>query len=76
MLRELHEHHPEILIELDTSQEVRDLGAGEADISLRSTKGADQPAGLVGRSSASTIGRSIAAATMPRGTVSRGPLPS
>jgi DNA-binding transcriptional LysR family regulator len=48
ILRELHERHPEILIELDTSQEVRDLGAGEADISLRSTKG-DQPAGLVGR---------------------------
>ncbi len=49
MLRELHEQHPEIMIELDTSQTVRDLGAGEADISLRSTKGGDQPAGLVGR---------------------------
>jgi len=49
LLRELHERYPEILIELDTSQQVRDLGAGEADISLRSTKGADQPAGLVGR---------------------------
>jgi DNA-binding transcriptional LysR family regulator len=49
MLRELHEVHPEILIELDTSQQVRDLGAGEADISLRSTKDEQQPAGLVGR---------------------------
>lgn len=49
ILRELHERHPEIMIELDTSQTVRDLGAGEADISLRSTKGAGQPAGLVGR---------------------------
>ena len=48
ILRELHETHPEIVIELDTSQMVRDLGAGEADISLRSTKG-EQPAGLVGR---------------------------
>jgi len=48
ILRELHETHPEIVIELDTSQTVRDLGAGEADISLRSTKGG-QPAGLVGR---------------------------
>jgi DNA-binding transcriptional LysR family regulator len=48
LLRELHEAHPEIHIELDTSQTVRDLGAGEADISLRSTKG-QQPAGLVGR---------------------------
>jgi DNA-binding transcriptional LysR family regulator len=49
LLRELHEHYPEILIDLDASQQVRDLGAGEADISLRSTKGADLPAGLVGR---------------------------
>ena len=49
VLRELHDLHPEIRIDLDTSQTVRDLGAGEADISLRSTKGKDQPAGLVGR---------------------------
>jgi DNA-binding transcriptional LysR family regulator len=49
ILRELHERHPEILIDLDTSQQVRDLGAGEADISLRSTKSEAQPAGLVGR---------------------------
>jgi DNA-binding transcriptional LysR family regulator len=49
ILRELHERHPGILIELDTSQQVRDLCAGEADISLRSTKGPDQAAGLVGR---------------------------
>lgn len=49
ILRELHERYPEILIDLDTSQQVRDLGAGEADISLRSTKAGQQPAGLVGR---------------------------
>jgi DNA-binding transcriptional LysR family regulator len=49
ILRELHEQHPNIVIELDTSQQVRNLGAGEADISLRSTKGPDQAAGLVGR---------------------------
>lgn len=49
ILRELHEQHPEILIELDTSQKLRDLGAGEADISLRSTKGVEQTTGLVGR---------------------------
>ena len=50
LLRELHDLHPDIVIELDTSQVVRDLGAGEADISLRSTKTGDQqPAGLVGR---------------------------
>jgi DNA-binding transcriptional LysR family regulator len=49
VLRQLHEKYPEIVIELDTSQKIRDLGAGEADISLRSTKDANQPAGLVGR---------------------------
>src|SRR6185369_6451913 len=49
LLRELHDKHPEVVIELDTSQTVRDLGAGEADVSLRSTKGSNQPAGLVGR---------------------------
>ena len=50
LLRELHETYPDIVIELDTSQQVRDLGAGEADISLRSTKKDSQlAAGLVGR---------------------------
>ena len=49
MLRELHELHPDIVIEIDTQQELLDLGAGEADIGLRSTAG-DQPAGVVGRS--------------------------
>lgn len=50
LLTELHRLHPEIMIDLDTSQAVRDLGKGEADISLRSTKsGFQQPAGLVGR---------------------------
>jgi len=48
MLRELHERHPEIHIELDTAQTIRDLGAGEADIALRSTS-KPQAAGLVGR---------------------------
>jgi DNA-binding transcriptional LysR family regulator len=49
LLRELHDLHPEILIELDTGQQVRDLGDGEADIALRSIAG-EQPAGTVGRS--------------------------
>ena len=48
MLRELHDLHPGIMIELDSGQALRDLGAGEADIALRSTVG-DQAAGLVGR---------------------------
>ena len=48
LLRELHDLHPEIVIELDSGQALRDLGAGEADIALRSTVG-DQAAGLVGR---------------------------
>ena len=48
MLRELHELHPEIMIELDTAQAIRDLGAGEADIAMRSTIQPDGN-GLVGR---------------------------
>jgi DNA-binding transcriptional LysR family regulator len=48
LLRDLHELHPEIMVELDTSSNLRDLGAGEADIALRSSS-QEQPAGLVGR---------------------------
>ena len=48
LLRELHDLHPQIVIELDTAQQVRDLGSGQADIALRSTS-KEQPAGLVGR---------------------------
>lgn len=48
MLRDLHELHPQIHIELDTSVAIRDLGAGEADIALRGTD-CEQPSGLVGR---------------------------
>ena len=48
LLRELHDLHPDILIELDTAQAIRDLGAGEADIAMRSTiESAGN--GLVGR---------------------------
>ncbi len=49
LLPELRELHPEIVIDVDTSQQIRDLGAGEADISLRSTHEEKQPAGIVGR---------------------------
>ena len=48
MLRDLHDLHPEILIELDDSQNFRDLGEGEADIALRSAYG-DLGSGVVGR---------------------------
>lgn len=48
ILRELHERHPEIMIELDDSQDFRDLGEGEADIALRSSYG-ELGAGVVGR---------------------------
>lgn len=48
MLRELHERHPDIVIELDTQQELLDLGDGHADIALRSTA-QEPPAGTVGR---------------------------
>ena len=47
LLRDLHERHPDIVIELDTSQKVVDLGSGAADIALRSSA-SPQPAGLVG----------------------------
>jgi len=52
MLRDLHERHPAIRIELDTTEEKRDLGAGQADVALRSSKGPTD-AGLVGRRVAS-----------------------
>jgi DNA-binding transcriptional LysR family regulator len=48
MLRDLHDLHPAIRIELDTTEAKRDLGAGEADVALRSSKGPTD-AGLVGR---------------------------
>ena len=47
-LRELHDLHPGIHIELDTTGGIRDLGAGEADIALRSTSKSQAP-GTVGR---------------------------
>jgi DNA-binding transcriptional LysR family regulator len=47
-MRELHERYPDIRIELDTTPLLRDLGAGEADIALRSSSG-PQAAGVVGR---------------------------
>jgi len=48
ILRDLHEAHPAIRIELDTTEIPRDLGAGEADVALRNS---DSPTGggLVGR---------------------------
>jgi DNA-binding transcriptional LysR family regulator len=49
LLRELHDRHPQIIIDLDTAQQVRDLGGGEADIALRSSSAPNQPAGTVGR---------------------------
>ena len=48
ILRDLHDVHPAIRIELDTTEEKRDLGAGQADVALRSSKGPTD-AGLVGR---------------------------
>jgi DNA-binding transcriptional LysR family regulator len=48
LLRELHDLHPDIVIELDTAQAIRELGAGEADIAMRSTD-VEHESGLVGR---------------------------
>jgi DNA-binding transcriptional LysR family regulator len=47
-LRDLHDRFPNVRIELDTSSAVRDLGAGEADIALRSSS-KHQQSGVVGR---------------------------
>ena len=49
LLPELHQLHPEIMIELDTTSAVRELGDGEADIAVRATKMQAAAAGLVGR---------------------------
>lgn len=48
ILRDLHEAHPRIRIELDTSEEPRDLAAGAADVALRGSSG-PTGGGLVGR---------------------------
>lgn len=48
ILRDLHAAHPAIHIELDTSEERRDLAAGVADIALRSSV-SPTGGGLVGR---------------------------
>ncbi len=48
ILRDLHEAHPGIHIELDTSEEPRDLAEVAADVALRGSTG-PTGAGLVGR---------------------------
>src|SRR3546814_14635116 len=37
ILRDLHEAHPAVRIELDTTDEPRDLAAGAADVALRNS---------------------------------------
>lgn len=49
MLRDLRERHPDIVIELDASEDVRDLEAGAADVAIRVTKDIERGSGLVGR---------------------------
>jgi DNA-binding transcriptional LysR family regulator len=48
ILRDLHEAHPGIMIELESAEEQRDLAAGAADIALR-TSASPAGGGLVGR---------------------------
>ncbi|WP_051504059.1 LysR family transcriptional regulator [Sphingomonas jaspsi] len=48
LFAELHELHPDIVIQIDANRALRDLGAGEADIALRATS-SEAPAGVVGR---------------------------
>lgn len=48
LFAELRDLHPDILIEMDASRDLRDLGAGEADIALRATS-REAASGVVGR---------------------------
>lgn len=48
ILRDLHEAYPAIALELDTTDEMRDLSTGSADVAVRGSKD-PQGAGLVGR---------------------------
>ncbi|HEX8443090.1 MAG TPA: LysR family transcriptional regulator [Allosphingosinicella sp.] len=64
ILRGLHEAHPGIRIELDSSEQIRDLASGFADVALRSTLQA-KGAAWWGAASHPIHGRSFAAATMP-----------
>lgn len=48
ILRDLHEVHPAIRIEVDASDEVRDIAGGAADVALRNSNGLTE-AGLVCR---------------------------
>ena len=49
ILKDLHEAHPALRVELDTADRPRDLGAGEADVALRGVRGSPTDASLVGR---------------------------
>lgn len=49
ILRELHEAHPAIRIEMDTAGAVRDLGEGGAEVAIRVAGQLPENAGLVGR---------------------------
>lgn len=48
ILKDLHDAHPGLMIELDLTDHRRDLGAGEADVALRAERKSSD-AGLVGR---------------------------
>src|SRR3546814_17442371 len=48
ILRDLHEAHPAVRIELDTTDEPRDLAAGAAEVALRNSA-SPTGGGLVGR---------------------------
>jgi DNA-binding transcriptional LysR family regulator len=48
LFAELHDLHPDIMIEIDANRALRDLGAGEADVALRATS-KETPTGVVGR---------------------------
>jgi DNA-binding transcriptional LysR family regulator len=49
ILRDLHEAHPALRVQLDTADLPRDLGAGEADVALRGVYRIPEDQSLVGR---------------------------
>jgi DNA-binding transcriptional LysR family regulator len=49
ILKDLHDAHPAIRVQLDTADAPRDLGAGEADVALRGVYRMPEDKSLVGR---------------------------
>jgi DNA-binding transcriptional LysR family regulator len=76
LLTDLHRLHPDIVIELDTSQTVRDPAPVRRTFRSAAPRGRTRRQASSAGSSASMTGRSTAAATMPPATGCRGIVPN